>query len=580
MNSLVVCPYCDKEMKQITKNHLYYKHSKTMEDLKREFPDCKLTSDLVKDKMKQTFIKNYGVDNPSKSPEVLNKIKETFINKYGVTCSLHNPMIQEKVKETNKRKYGTDHYFSSDDAKEKINEACLKKYGGNPRKTEQVKEKSKKTCLERYGVDNPFKSSEVKDKIKKTNIERYGCDNPSKNEDIQKKKHDTIELRYGKDYHLYTTDISKKKYNTENISKLDFVKEKKKKTLMEKHIPKMNKILETFNIELYSEKYIDAHAKHEWRCLICNNIFESCWNYIQQGYLCPTCHPKTSGVSKSENEIKEFVKSLGFEIIENDRELIKPKELDIVIPEEKIAIEYCGLYWHSDEQKDKQYHIDKLNKCEEKGYKLILIFEDEWILNKDLVMNRLIHILNKSDSTRIHARKCEIKEIPTNLKNEFLDLFHIQSSDASNIKLGAFYKNELIAVMTFSHGNISKGSKPKSEVWELNRFCTNYIYHIPGIASKMLEFFKKNYEWELIFSYADRRWSSGNLYEKIGFKFDKITEPNYWYVKGIERIHRFKLRKRRDEPKEISESNLRLSEGYRRIYDCGSIKYILYNKNK
>jgi hypothetical protein len=131
--------------------------------------------------------------------------------------------------------------------------------------------------------------------------------------------------------------------------------------------------------------------------------------------------------------------------------------------------------------------------------------------------------------------------------------------------------------MTFSHGNISKGSKNIENIWELNRFCSNYNYHIPGIASKILSYFKKNYEWKEIFSYADRRWSDGNLYYKLGFELDLTTKPNYWYVKGLNRIHRFTLRKKSEEPKDIPEWVLRSKEGYHRIYDCGHYKFVLIN---
>jgi len=129
--------------------------------------------------------------------------------------------------------------------------------------------------------------------------------------------------------------------------------------------------------------------------------------------------------------------------------------------------------------------------------------------------------------------------------------------------------------MTFSKGNIAKGSKPKGDIWELNRFCSDYNYHIPGIASKLLTYFKRNYVWKEIFSYADRRWSTGNLYYKLGFTLDSTTRPNYWYVKGLKRIHRFNLRKRPDEPKEIPEWVLRQSEGYVRVWDCGNYKFRL-----
>ena len=163
----------------------------------------------------------------------------------------------------------------------------------------------------------------------------------------------------------------------------------------------------------------------------------------------------------------------------------------------------------------------------------------------------------------------------SNEKNDFLKKFHIQGEDRSTIKLGAFYNNELVSVMTFSYGNIAKGSKKQDKVWELSRFCSDYNYKIPGIASKLLTYFKKNYDWEVIFSYADRRWSNGNLYEKLGFTFSHFSKPNYWDIKGINRIHRFNLRKKPNEPTYLTEVELRRIEGYNRIFDCGNIKYVL-----
>jgi len=255
-------------------------------------------------------------------------------------------------------------------------------------------------------------------------------------------------------------------------------------------------------------------------------------------------------------------------------------EIDIYIPYKKIAFEFDGLYWHSELKSNDPVnnHLQKTNLCKEKGIQLIHIFEDEWIFKKEIVKSRLKQILRINQNVvRIHARKCEIKEIEPKVKNEFLEKFHIQGKDASKIKLGAFYDNELISVMTFGKGNISKGSKAIEGIWELNRFCSNNNYHIPGIAGKLLSHFKKNYEWKEIFSYADRRWSTGNLYYKLGFELDHITNPNYWYLKGFERIHRFNLRKTKDEPKDIPEWILRQKEGYLRIWDCGNLKFSTKN---
>jgi hypothetical protein len=132
--------------------------------------------------------------------------------------------------------------------------------------------------------------------------------------------------------------------------------------------------------------------------------------------------------------------------------------------------------------------------------------------------------------------------------------------------------------MTFSNGNISRGGKPENKLsFELNRFCTKKDYRVIGIASKLLTYFKRNYIWEEIYSYADLRWSDGSLYYKLGFSKISQSNPNYFYVKETTRIYRYSLRKRIDEPVDIPEWRLRLDEGFYRIWDCGSLKFSLKN---
>ena len=175
---------------------------------------------------------------------------------------------------------------------------------------------------------------------------------------------------------------------------------------------------------------------------------------------------------------------------------------------------------------------------------------------------------------KIYGRKCTIEEISANIKNEFLDKFHIQGKDTTKIKLGAFYNNELISVMTFGQGNISRGGDPsKPLIWELSRFATKY--HIIGIAGKLLKYFQRNYSWETIYSYADLRYSNGNMYYKLGFSLKHQSSPTFFYLKDSKRIHRYNLRKRSDEPKDIPEWKLRSDEGYYRIWDCGHLKFVL-----
>lgn len=307
------------------------------------------------------------------------------------------------------------------------------------------------------------------------------------------------------------------------------------------------------------EKRLDSFRGGHYRCLDCLSIY-----------------------SNSEKEIADFILSLNIEISKNTRSIIPPYELDIVIPSKRIAIEYCGIFWHGENKgKDKNYHLNKLNSCNKNGYRLITIFEDEWIHKRDIVMNRIRHILNKSEE-RIYARKCIIKPIETNKAKSFIEKYHIQGYTGSKIKLGAFYKDKLISIMTFSSPSISKGRRNKDKVFELSRFCTSKS--VIGITSKLLKYFQRNYNWEEIYSYADRRWSEGNVYKKVGFDFIHYTKPNYFYIDidNIKRIHRFNYRKNvlknkldNFDPNRSEWENMK-KEGWDRIWDCGNILFTLY----
>jgi hypothetical protein len=258
-----------------------------------------------------------------------------------------------------------------------------------------------------------------------------------------------------------------------------------------------------------------------------------------------------------------------------NKRIISPLELDVYIPEKKLAIEFDGLYWHSEESgKDKKYHLNKTELCEKQGIQLIHIFEDEWLMKHDIIKSRLKNLLGIYDKT-IYARKCEIKKVDSKLSKEFQEENHIQGSVNAKIHLGLFYKNELISLITFG-----KCRFDKKHEWELLRFCNKLGYHVPGSASKLLKYFEKNYKPKSLVSYADRRWSIGKVYKKLGFKFLHNSNPNYWYFnKNRKRFSRINFQKYKlknllenfDENKTEVE-NMK-ANGYNRIFDCGNMVF-------
>jgi hypothetical protein len=212
---------------------------------------------------------------------------------------------------------------------------------------------------------------------------------------------------------------------------------------------------------------------------------------------------------------------------------------------------------------------------------LIHIFDDEWLYKREIVKSRLKAILGVNSNT-LYARNCEIREVFSNQKDEYLIKTHIQGADKSSIRLGAFIEDKLVGVMTFSRPRKSVGfTNIESEnAWELLRFASDSVI---GLASKFLKHFIINYKPSRIVTFADRRWTpvhEGCLYEKIGFTFISETHPNYWYTKNYRtREHRFGYRKAKlvEEGYDANktESEIMKERGYDRVWDCGSFRYEL-----
>jgi hypothetical protein len=447
----------------------------------------------------------------------------------------------------------------------------------------------KKTCLQKYGQDNPMKVAKLKEKHNKKFISNGGWNNQKVNFDQIKKefiKRGYILLTKEEDYknHFTKLEFICPEGHQHNISWSSFRRGRGCNICGYKEVSRKKSntyeyVKEQFEKEGYtlvSKEYKGNKKKLEFICPNghLNKIRFDNWI---SGVRCASC---SHIISKTELEIYSYIKYYFPDAIHNDRILISPLELDIIVPDKKIAIEYCGLYWHSEKNgKDSKYHLNKLESCNKKGYKLITIFEDEWVHKTDIVKSRLLNLLGINENKVIHARKCVIKEIKAKIKNKFLNQFHIQGNDKSQINIGAFYNNNLVSVMTFSNGSIAKGSKLNKNIYELSRFCSNSDYKITGIASRLLKYFIKNYNPKEIYSYADRRWSDGNLYKILGFEFIHNTKSNYWYIDGDKRIHRFNFRKSVLKDKlenfnpDLTEKQNMKNNGYNRIYDCGNIKF-------
>lgn len=334
---------------------------------------------------------------------------------------------------------------------------------------------------------------------------------------------------------------------------------------------------------LHGEKYSYEKVKYkgydEYVTIICpeHGEFLQTPDSHLQGKGCRMCGMFSS---EKEEEIFSFCKTIDHKAERRNREIISPYEIDIYLPSFKIGIEYNGLLWHSNKFKNNtEYHLLKTELCKNAGIKLIQIFEDEYVNSKEIVQNKILHILNASNLPKIMARKCTSKEIKGKEAKLFLTKNHIQGFAPSSVYLGCFFKENLIGVMSF------KESPNGSKKWELTRFASDNNYICQGVGGKLFNEFLKKYNPDSVKSFSDRRWAiseNNNLYTKLGFHFDGYTKPDYRYFKPnteLKRIHKFNLRKKilskkYGFPLSMTEEEMAKKAGFLRVYDCGLIKYI------
>jgi hypothetical protein len=438
--------------------------------------------------------------------------------------------------------------------------------------------KNKKTSLDNWGVDNPMKSTIVRDKLKKSILDKYGVEHYSNTDE----------------YKIKYKETCKEKYGVENSFQVEGYKEKSKSKIREKwgvdyylqtkelrdhsKIVKEDKSKKRFEKLLSDEYIINEYTDETFKIThtICNKdliITKSLLNKrVESGCIvCTICNPINIQESYIEMEIKSFINSLNIGVTSRDRKLLEDKELDIFLPDLNLAIEVNGIYWHNELFKSKNYHLDKTIKSQENGVFLMHIWEDDWLNKKEIVKSIIRNRLSKID-TKIPARKCQIRAVDTKQEKLFLNANHIQGWSSSQIKLGLYFGNELVSLMTFGW----RWTNSKKEM-ELIRFCNKINTSVVGASSKLFKFFKDNYEFEKVISYSDYSIFDGSMYKNLGFNKVSLSEPNYFWVVDKVRRHRYNYSKKklvaRGFDKDKTEVRIMHEQGYYRVWGCGQWRW-------
>lgn len=490
------------------------------------------------------------------------KIKESFFKKYGVYHPSQLPHVKEKIKQ--KRESG-----SYDNMVLKMKKTLKERYGDE---NYNNLEKGKETKFKKYGDINYNNRSQMII----TNNEKYGMNVSTNTHEKTKERSSNGEIGFKSDkFKQYLKDN-----NVENVSQLQSIKERIRRQKIDEFVISIfdGNRLKTVVTPLFKrEEYTgcDYDTMYKFKCCMCCNEFE---DNLYSGNVprCLNCYPHNRFKSTIETEILEFLNSYNVVTKHHDRTILNGEEIDIYMPELNLSIECDGVYWHSEIAggKDKKYHLNKTQKCLDKNIKLLHIWDWEWRCKQTIVKSMLLSKIGRSQ--KIYARKCIIKNVENSDKVSFLENNHIQGNDMSSIRLGLYYEDKLVSLMTFV-----KPRYDKKYQYELSRYCNLINVNIIGGTSKIYNYFIKNYDVNSVVTYSDRRLFTGLVYEMIGMKFVSNTPPSYHYFhkkNGIP-LERTKFQKHKLQDK-LENFDVSLSEwqnmqvnGYDRIWDCGHLKF-------
>lgn len=450
-----------------------------------------------------------------------------------------------KIKETSLARYGVENPSQHEQVKAARVSTCRAKYGCDYSiRAKEVQEKTTNTNMERYGSVSAFGAKDVQQKCKETLQQNYGVDNPSKSKQVRAKCMATCQAKYGQNYALQVAEIKAKgrvtcqeKYGKDYAMQTAETRDKSRATCREHYghdNPMQSEELRTRALETR----LVNNKNSQYR-------------------------------SKGELEVEAFIQSLGLEARHSSS---GATEIDVLIPSLSVGIEFNGLYWHCDQRKDKQYHLDKKTRLADRGIDLIHLWEHLWTDRQTQVKGFLRAKLGKNEH-RVGVRKCEVKPIESKLAREFLEKYHIQGAPSVvRLALGAFTASgELIAVATFAEHH--RGGPQKV----LNRLCSKENWTCSGFLGKAVREASKHFDSDII-SWVDRCWSEGKSYTRAGFEQEEVLRPDYFYVnlhKTSQVIHKQSFRK----IDERTEAQRATDEGLVKVWDCGKIRFIFRKRD-
>lgn len=476
-------------------------------------------------------------------------------------CGASDPAVIAGIKATSIERYGKEHYSQTEEWKTRIEETSEQEYGKKyASQTEAFQEKVRQTNLETRGVECVLQDPVVKAKIAATNLREHGHENPFQFDYVKQTIEDNNMAKYGVKWHLSVPEViaqgqqtSIERYGVKNWHQRNMDKGVLTKLEDEEWIKKRFSETEGSYFLIADELGVNP-------ALVLNRFYKL--GLLEKGHA-----PRSS----AQEEVRAFIQNnYEGEILSNKRSVIPPLELDIYLPEKNLAIEFDGILYHSFTEQEtpeqRNYHLNKTDRCNEKGIQLLHIFENEWKYQNGIWKSTILNKLGKS--SRIFARKCQVQEVAQEDAMVFMQENHLQGYHKASVYMGLYHLGELVSCMLLE--------KEEQGQYEMVRFCSKKGFVVIGGASRLFQYFIRTYSPEGVIIEVNLRYSNGDVHQKMGIQQVGQRGPDYFYFKnGSYVLHR------KDDLEDLvenydpskSEQDNMFDHGFRRIWDCGSLVY-------
>lgn len=329
--------------------------------------------------------------------------------------------------------------------------------------------------------------------------------------------------------------------------------------------------------------YVKATEKVTITCRVHGDFTQAPNYHVNSGHGCKKCG--ASGPSAGQIEMYGFLSSLTE--CKSDYRFNGRKELDIYMPNLKLAVEYNGLIWHSTKFSRSLHHLsEKSSLAALSGIRVLHVYSDEWENRRQAVEGVLTQAAGAS--ARIFARKTVFSKVPKEEASLFLETNHLRGGISGDcLSYGLFDDSgSLVAVMVFSRVVSHQGLAREGSTFELRRYAATCA--VVGGPSKLFRgFLRDAKQVSTVITYSENRLFTGKMYETLGFTHVADVPPDYWYVTANSRKRHNKAKFRRAHlPKilgdrfdpALSEVSNCVRAGWFRLFDCGKKRWEFHVK--